>query len=139
MRGSRVFSNPVTNYDWETTHPHTYTHMYTNTQYLDYGRYTISWLYMTRYHIVIYNLNFGGKKVWWIRIVGSLVEKLWQIKVHLHKECYGNSENWQKGLANCCNLPNLPKYVYRQCFYCKVKSFTWSQHYIYIILKKVLE
>ena len=34
--------------------------------------------------------NFGGKKVWRMRTVGSLVEKLQQIEVHLHRECYGN-------------------------------------------------
>ena len=38
--------------------------------------------------------NFGGKKVWRIRTVGSLAEKTWQIEVHLHRECYGNSQNW---------------------------------------------
>ena len=40
--------------------------------------------------------NFGGKKVWRIRTVGSLAEKKLysRIKVHLHKKCYGNSENW---------------------------------------------
>ena len=26
--------------------------------------------------------NFGSKKVWQIRIVGSLVEKTWRIEVH---------------------------------------------------------
>ena len=30
--------------------------------------------------------NFGGKKLWRIRTVVSLVEKLWQIEVHLHRE-----------------------------------------------------
>ena len=33
-------------------------------------------------------------------------KKLWRNEVHLHRECYGNSENWQKTLANCCNSPN---------------------------------
>ena len=37
-------------------------------------------------------------------------------KVHLHRECYGNCENWQKNLAKCCNLPNSPKFFHRQCF-----------------------
>ena len=32
------------------------------------------------------------------------------IEVHLHRECYGNCENWQKNLANYCNLPNSPKF-----------------------------
>ena len=43
--------------------------------------------------------------------VGSLVEKLWQIEVHLHRECYGNSENWQKTwqIAVICQI--------RQSFY----------------------
>ena len=38
--------------------------------------------------------NFGSKKLWQIRTVRSLAEKLWQIEVHLHRECYGNCENW---------------------------------------------
>ena len=38
-----------------------------------------------------YSKNFGGKKLWRIRTVGSLVEKL---EVHLFRECYGNYKNW---------------------------------------------
>ena len=40
-----------------------------------------------------------------------MVGKLWQIEVHLHRECYGNSENWQRNLAKCCNLPNSPNFL----------------------------
>ena len=51
------------------------------------------------------------------------MEKLWQIVVHLHRKCYGNSENWQKHLANFCNSPNSPKFftvivfTVRYCIY----------------------
>ena len=48
--------------------------------------------------------NFGGQKLWRIRTVGNLVE------------CYGNSENWWKNLANCCSLQNVPKLFYCQSF-----------------------
>ena len=34
------------------------------------------------------------KKVWRIRTAGSLAEKLWWIEVYLHREYYGNGENW---------------------------------------------
>ena len=47
------------------------------------------------YHTV---KNLGSKKLWRIRTVGSLAVKLWQIEVPLHRECYGNSENWQRKL-----------------------------------------
>ena len=31
-------------------------------------------------------------------------------------ECYVNSENWQKNLANCFNLPNSPKFLLAMFF-----------------------
>ena len=45
---------------------------------------------------------------------------MWQTKVHLHKECYRNNENWQKNLANCCHLPNSPNFFTANVFYCMV-------------------
>ena len=34
-------------------------------------------------------------------------KKLWQIEVHLHRECYGNCKNWQKTwqIAVICQIP----------------------------------
>ena len=43
---------------------------------------------------ILYSKNFGCKKVWSIRTLGSLAEKLQQIEVCLHRECYANSEYW---------------------------------------------
>ena len=59
--------------------------------------------------------NFGGKIVWQIRTVGSLVEKLWRIEVHLHRECYGN-----------CSTTNV--------FYCKVYTCTLCKLHISIYI-----
>ena len=42
-----------------------------------------------------YSKNFGGKSLA-KRTVGSFAEKLWRIEVYLHRECYGNNENWRK-------------------------------------------
>ena len=67
--------------------------------------------------LVTYTVLLYTKKLWQIRTVVSLAEKkLWQIEVHLYGECYGNCENWQKNLAKCCNLPNLPKFFPCRCF-----------------------
>ena len=42
--------------------------------------------------------------------------KNWQIEVHLHRECYVNSENWQKKLGKCFNLAILsPMFYYMVC------------------------
>ena len=70
---------------------------------------------------VLYSKNVGSKKVQRIRTVGSLVEKIWQIEVHLHRECYGNCENWHKNLANCCNSL---KFFTANVFYCTVATIS---------------
>ena len=41
------------------------------------------------YHIV----KPWWKKVWQIMTVERLAEKHWHTEVHLHRECYNNSEN----------------------------------------------
>ena len=53
--------------------------------------------------------------------LGSLVEKIWEIEVYLHRECYGNSKNWHKNLANC---RNLPKVFTANVFYCMVATIS---------------
>ena len=74
-----------------------------------------------RMHMCYRTVNdFGGQKLWRIRTVGSLVEKLWRVEVHLHKECYGNSENWWNYLVNCCSLQNAPKLFTAKVFYSTV-------------------
>ena len=66
--------------------------------------------------------NFGGKKIWRIRNVaigiGSLAGKFWQIEFHLHRECYGNCENWRQNLAKFAIICQIlaPKFFHRQCF-----------------------
>ena len=59
--------------------------------------------------------NFGSKKVWQIRTVGSLAENLWQNEVHFAGNVMEIVKIGKK-LEKCCNLPNLPKLFLRQCF-----------------------
>ena len=65
-----------------------------------------------------YNKNFGGKKLWRIRTVGSLAEKLWQIEVHLHRECYGKFENWRKTWQNAVICHTRQSFFATNVFYC---------------------
>ena len=60
--------------------------------------------------------NVGSKKVWRIRTVGRLAEKTLANEIHLHRECFGNSENWQKNVATAviCQIC--------QSFYCMVNN-----------------
>ena len=69
---------------------------------------------------VLYSKNVGSKKVWRIR-TRKFGGKIWQIEVHFHGECYGNSKNWHKNLANCCNLP---KFFTANVFYCMVATIS---------------
>ena len=63
--------------------------------------------------------NIDGQKLLRISTIGSLAEKLWRIEVHLHRECYGNSENWQKPwwIAVICQIRQNFLLYGMQCMY----------------------
>ena len=69
-------------------------------------------------YIIPCSKNFGSKKVWQIRTIGSLAENiLWRNEVHLHKNVMEIVKIWEKF---DCNLPNLPKFLTANVLYCTV-------------------